>query len=178
MKLFIPQLASRSIVISSGSRLRVHPDLRFMVAPLSEQAHSDLKARLLQNGCSTPIRVWDNIVLVDYEAFEICKAHGIPMTVSRIRLGSLEEATAWVCKNQLLRKDIPEKTRHYLIGKRFLVEKALGAYEAARGKQSATASNTIVDTNIYDATAAKTCERLGLEYHICFVNTHGVFLFT
>ena len=148
-----------------------------MVAPLSEQAHSDLKARLLQNGCSTPIQVWDNIVLVDYEAFEICKAHGIPMTVSRIRLGSLEEATAWVCKNQLLRKDIPEKTRHYLIGKRFLVEKALGAYEAARGKQSATANNTIVDTNIYDATAAKTCERLGLEYHICFVTVrkYGIF---
>ena len=65
----------------------------------------ELKGRLLQNGCSTPIRVWENTVLVDYEAFEICKAHGIPMTVSRIRLGSMEEAIAWVCKNQLLRKD-------------------------------------------------------------------------
>ena len=165
---------------SSGTRLRVHPDLRFLVSPLSEQFHSDLKARLLQNGCSTPIRVWDNIVLVDYEAFEICKAHGIPMTVSRIRLGSLEEATAWVCKNQLLRKDIPEKTRHYLIGKRFLVEKALGAHEAARVRQSAASAMTntvIVDTTPYDATAAKTCERLGLEYHICFVTVrkYGVF---
>ena len=58
---------------NSGTRLRVHPDLRFLVAPYSEQAHADLKAKLLQNGCSTPIRVWDNIVLVDYEAFEICK---------------------------------------------------------------------------------------------------------
>lgn len=165
---------------SSGTRLRVHPDLRFLVSPLSEQVHSDLKARLLQNGCSTPIRVWDNIVLVDYEAFEICKAYGIPMTVSRIRLGSLEEATAWVCKNQLLRKDISEKTRHYLIGKRFLVEKALGAHEAARVRQSAASAMTntvIVDTTPYDATAAKTCERLGLEYHICFVTVrkYGVF---
>lgn len=102
------------------------------------------------------------------------------MTVSRIRLGSLEEATAWVCKNQLLRKDIPEKTRHYLIGKRFLVEKALGAHEAARVRQSAASAMTntvIVDTTPYDATAAKTCERLGLEYHICFVTVrkYGVF---
>ena len=160
--------------------MRVHPDLRFLVAPLSEQVRADLKARLLQNGCSTPIRVWENIVLVDYEAFEICKAHGIPMTVSRIRLGSLEEATAWVCKNQLLRKDIPEKLRHYLIGKRFLVEKALGAHEAARGRQSnngAMTNTMIVAENLYDATGTKTCERLGLEYHICLVTVrkYGIF---
>lgn len=117
---------------------------------------------------------------MDYEAFEICKAHGIPMTVSRIRLGSMEEAIAWVCKNQLLRKDIPEKLRQYLIGKRFLVEKALGAHEAAKGRRSAASEMTttvIVDNNPYDATATKTCERLGLEYHICFVTVrkYGIF---
>lgn len=165
---------------SIGTRLRVHPDLCFLVAPLSEQVHTELKGRLLQNGCSTPIRVWENTVLVDYEAFEICKAHGIPMTVSHVRLGSMEEATAWVCKNQLLRKDIPEKMRQYLIGKRFLVEKALGAHEAAKGRRSAASKMTttvIVDNNPYDATATKTCERLGLEYHISFVTVrkYGIF---
>ena len=157
---------------STNTRLRVHPDLRFLVAPFSEQVHQELKSHLLQNGCSTPIRVWENIVLVDYEAFEICKTNGIPMSISRIRLGSMEEATAWVCKNQLQRKDIPEKMRQYLIGKRFLVEKALGAHEAAKGRRSASSELTttiIVDTNPYDATATKTCERLGLEYHISFV---------
>lgn len=117
---------------------------------------------------------------MDYEAFEICKAHGIPMTVSHVRLGSMEEATAWVCKNQLLRKDIPEKMRQYLIGKRFLVEKALGAHEAAKGRRSAASEMTttvIVDNNPYDATATKTCERLGLEYHISFVTVrkYGIF---
>lgn len=117
---------------------------------------------------------------MDYEAFEICKAHGIPITVSRIRLGSMEEAIAWVCKNQLLRKDIPEKTRQYLIGKRFLVEKALGAHEAAKGRRTAASEMTtsvIVDNNPYDATATKTCERLGLEYHISFVTVrkYGIF---
>lgn len=117
---------------------------------------------------------------MDYDAFEICKAHGIPMTVSHVRLGSMEEATAWVCKNQLLRKDIPEKMRQYLIGKRFLVEKALGAHEAAKGRRSPASEMTttvIVDNNPYDATATKTCERLGLEYHISFVTVrkYGIF---
>lgn len=139
-----------------------------------------MKACLLQNGCSTPIRVWQNTVLVDYEAFEICKANGIPMTISHIRLGSMEEAISWVCKNQLLRKDIPEKMRQYLIGKRFLVEKALGAHAAAKVRRSAASemtTNVIVDNSPYDATAAKTCERLGLEYHICFVTVrkYGIF---
>ena len=143
-----------------------------MVAPLSEAQRSELQARLIQNGCSTPIRVWENIVLVDYDAYEICKAHNIPITISRIRLGSMEEAVAWVCKNQLMRKDIPEKLRQYLIGKRFLAEKALGAHEAQKARRTASSEMTntvIIDTSPYDATATKTCERLGLEYHICFV---------
>lgn len=147
-----------------GTRLRVHPDLQYMVAPLPKQVRQEPASRLLQNGCSTPIRVWENTVLVDYEAFEICKANGIPMNVSHIRLGSMEKAIAWVFKNQLLRKDIPKKTRQYLIGKRFLVEKALGTHETAKGRRTATSemnTTVIVDNNPYDATATKTCERLG-----------------
>lgn len=165
---------------AANSRLRVHPDLQVLVAPYSEKAHTELKEKLLHQGHSTPIRAWDNTILVDYEVFEICKAHDIPITISRIRLGSMEEAVAWICKNQLLRKDISEKMRHYLIGKRFLAEKALGAHEAAKGRTSPNSEMTtsiIVDANPYDPTAAKTCERLGVDYHICFatVRKYGIY---
>lgn len=127
-----------------------------------------------------PIRVWDNTILVDYDVFEICKTNNIPVSVSRIRLGSLEEATAWVCKNQLQRKDISEKMRQYLIGKRFLAEKALGAHEAAKGRQSSTSELTpriIVDANTYDTTATRTSERLGLDYYISYgtVRKYGIY---
>lgn len=150
------------------------------MAPLSEQQRTELKEKLLHQGHSTPIRVWENTILVDYDVFEICKANGIPICVSHIRLGSLEEATAWICKNQLLRKDITEKMRQYLIGKRFLAEKVLGAHEAAKGRQSPTMEMTphiIVDANSYDTTATKTCERLGLDYHISYgtVRKYGIY---
>lgn len=102
------------------------------------------------------------------------------MTISHIQLESIEEAVSWVCKNQLLRKDLPERLRPYLIGKRFLAEKALGAHEAAKARRSAFPGMTttvIVDNSPYDATATKTCERLGLEYHISFVTVrkYGIF---
>jgi len=163
-----------------NARLRVHPNLRVLVAPYSEQFRAELIGKMLSQGHSMPIRAWDNTILVDYEVFEICKAHDIPISISRIRLGSMEEATAWICKNQLLRKDIPEKMRQYLIGKRFLAEKALGAHEAAKGRRSPNSEMTtsiIIDNNPYDATAAKTCERLGVDYHICFatVRKYGIF---
>lgn len=162
-----------------GTRLRVHPDLRNLVAPFPEETRNALSARLIRNGCSTPIRVWENIVLVDYEAFEICKANGIPMNVSRIRLGSMNEAISWICRNQLLRKDIPDKLRHYLIGKRFLVERALGASESAKGKSVSQDEEIVADTtgSTYEATGAKICERLGLEYHICFVTVRKYSVF-
>ena len=160
-----------------GTRLRVHPDLRYMVAPLSEESRNALSTRLIKYGCSTPIRVWENIVLVDYEAFEICKANGIPMNVSRIRLENMNEAIAWVCKNQLLRKDIPDKLRHYLIGKRFLAERALGITDAAKDRNTETDDDTNNENSTYEASGAKICVRLGLEYHICYVTVrkYGTF---
>lgn len=70
--------------------------------------------------------------------------------------------------------------RQYLIGKRFLAEKALGAHEAAKGRRRPTSeltSRIIVDANTYDTTATKTSERLGLEYHISYgtVRKYGIY---
>lgn len=165
---------------SNGARLRINPDLRFMVAPYSQQSRSELKRKLLFNGCSTPIRVWENIILVDYEVFDICKSYRLPIKVSKVNLNCVEEAVVWICKNQLLRKDLQEKMRQYLIGKRFLAERALGAHEAAKGRRSGSTEMTekiIIDTNLYDSTATKTAHRLGLEYHISFatVRKYGIF---
>lgn len=162
------------------TRLRTNPDFRFMVAPYTDKARSELKTRLLFSGCSSPIRVWDNMILVDYEIFDLCKTFRIPFKVAQVSLNCYDEAIVWICKNQLVRKDLQEKMRQYLIGKRFLAERDLGAREAAKGRRSRTGKMTeevIIDTNLYDSTATKTCHRLGCEYHISFttVRKYGVF---
>ncbi len=162
-------------------KLRLSPDFAMLVAPLDEQSKKKLEERLIAKGCFRPIRIWNETVLVDQDAYILCQAHNIPITVSKVPVKSLEEAIAWICKNQLLRSDLDEEMRKYLIGKRFLAEKALGAHEAATARQNAreagAASAFALPPAIYEATATKTCERLGVEYHCSYgtIRKYGIF---
>lgn len=163
------------------SKLRINPDFTRMVAPLPLQARRELEQRLLQRGCSTPIRVWGNIVLVDQEAYLFCRTHNIPITATQLPLRSQEEAIAWICRNQYARQDLTAEMRKYLIGKRFHAERALGAHEAAatRHATSDTAASTVASlpAPAYEASATRTCERIGIEYHISFqtVRKYGIY---
>ena len=163
------------------SKLRINPDFTRMVAPLPLQARRELEQRLLQRGCSTPIRVWGNTVLVDQEAYLFCRAHHIPITATQLQLRSQEEAIAWICRNQYAREDLSMEMRKYLIGKRFHAERALGAHEAAAARHSISESTMTtgasLSTPAYEASATRTCERIGIEYHISFqtVRKYGIY---
>lgn len=167
------------------SRLRIHPTLSLLVAPLCEKSRKDLEVKLSRQGCAAPIRVWGDIILVDQEAYQFCRSHNIPLNISHLPINSLEEAIVWICKNQYPRQDISDQLRKYIIGKRFHAERALGAHEAATIRQAtriAARNNNIPSiflppTSSYEASVTKTSERLGVEYHISFqtVRKYGIY---
>lgn len=166
---------------ASPVKLRINPAFGILVAPIDPKCKKKLEDQLLEKGCTRPIRVWNDTVLVDQEVYVLCQAHNIPFSVSKVPVKCQEEAIAWICKNQLLRSDLGDEMRKYLIGKRFLSEKALGAHEAATARHSAreagAASVFSFSSAIYEATATKTCERLGVEYHCSYgtIRKYGIF---
>lgn len=163
------------------SKLRINPDFSLLVAPLSDKNRKDLEQQLERQGCASSIRVWGNVVLVDQEAYLYCRMHDIPINIVHLSISSPEEAVAWICKNQYHRQDLPEEMRKYLIGKRFHAERALGAHEAAAARHASCEggqSNTHISTSPqYEASATKTCERIGIEYHISYqtVRKYGIY---
>lgn len=167
------------------SRLRIHPDLSLLVAPFSERARRDLEYKLSRQGCSAPIRVWGDIVLVDQEAYQYCRSRSIPINTTALSINSQEEAIIWICKNQYQRQDLTDEMRRYIIGKRFHSERALGAHEAATARQAAREnarengipSVFLPPASSYETSVTKTSERLGIEYHISFqtVRKYGIY---
>ncbi len=143
-------------------KLRRSSEYRRLYQPMSKHEYTTLEQEITEQKNTVIIKAWSNILLYEYEKYEICRKHCIPYKVSVINARNSEEALLWLCKKQLERADLTPEMRRYLIGKRYLYERILGAYSASNRWRGLTVKNSAR----YDGRAAKIQERLGNEYKL------------
>ena len=107
-------------------RLSIDEEFRQIAPPISKAEHDELEKSLIAEGCRDPIVIWNGVILDGHHRYEICRRRNIPFQVKDLHIDCREEAIAWICSNQLGRRNISEATRQYLIGKRYQAEKRLG----------------------------------------------------
>jgi len=148
--------------------LKISEEFKHLIPPLSADERKQLEENIISDGCREPISVWNKTILDGHNRYEICTRLQIPFKVSYIFLRSREEAVAWICANQLGRRNISDETRRYLIGKRYKVEKIIGAHNAAGTNQYTRKEvrSKMYTEPLLDETACRTRERLGKEYRL------------
>ena len=148
--------------------LVIDEQFKRLIPPLSLDERKQLEENITQDGCRDPLCVWNNTILDGHNRYEICTRLGIPFTVAHIFLKRREEAVAWICTNQLGRRNISTESRRYLIGKRYESEKNTGAYNPSGvnqyGKNELRLKNVTEPLSI--ESIGRTKERLGSEYNI------------
>ena len=107
-------------------RLSIDEEFRRIAPPISKAEHDELEKSIIAEGCRDPIVIWNGVILDGHHRYEICRRRNISFQVKFLHLDCREEAIAWICSNQLGRRNISEATRQYLIGKRYQAEKCLG----------------------------------------------------
>lgn len=149
-------------------KLRIDDVFRKLISPLSKEEHQQLEQNIVRDGCREPLSVWNNMILDGHNRYEICLRQHIPFMIHRIYLRNREEAIAWICANQLGRRNITEETRKYLIGKRYEMEKIIGAHNAAGTNQHTkkVVRAKMLNEPPFNESALRTSERLGEEYRI------------
>lgn len=159
--------------------LKINESFKRLIPPLSSEELQQLEQNLIRDGCREPLCVWNNTILDGHNRYEICTRLKIPFTIRRIYFKCSEEATAWICANQLGRRNISEETRKYLIGKRYEMEKIIGAHNAAGTNQytKKEVRAKMLPEPAFDKTACRTSERLGEEYRISHatVKKYGIY---
>jgi hypothetical protein len=149
-------------------KLKIDEDLRRLIFPPSAEELQQLEQNIIRDGCREPLCVWNNTILDGHNRYEICIRENIPFMIQRINVKSREEAIVWICASQLGRRNITEETRRYLIGKRYEMEKILGAHNAAGINQHTKKEvrAKMLPEPPYGITYERTRERLGEEYHV------------
>lgn len=117
----------------SLSILKIDPQFKNLIRPLHKKEYLQLEESLLANGCRDPLVVWNGFLVDGHNRYEICTRHQIPFAIIEMDFACREEAVAWICANQLSRRNISEETRRFLIGKQYEAEKLLSKIKNPKG---------------------------------------------
>ena len=146
-------------------RLVIDPEFRDLIPALQESERKILEENLMKEGCRDPIAIWNGVILDGHNRYDICRRRGIPFTTVEVPVYSREEALAWICANQLGKRNISEETRRYLIGKRYTMEKMIGAHNPSGRNQHSKEE--------VRATMLPEPHMLHFRFWVCTVHTFG-----
>lgn len=157
--------------------LVVDPEFKNLIRPLFKQEYLQLEQNLISDGCRDPLTTWHGVIIDGHNRYELCRKHQIPFSVEEMEFECKEEVIAWICANQLGRRNLTEETRKYLIGIQYESEKIVNSKKNALGinqyvGQDSTGSEERADSESLKRvvpTRVKTAMRIAEANHI----SHG-----
>ena len=104
--------------------LKIDPEFQNQIPPLTGDEYKQLEENILKEGkLISPLIVWNNILVDGHNRYAILQKHPeIYFSTMPLPFESREEVLAWICKNQLGRRNLTPEQKKFLIGKQYSVE--------------------------------------------------------
>ena len=104
--------------------LKIDPEFQNQIPPLTDDEYKQLEENILKEGkLISPLIVWNNILVDGHNRYEIVQEHPeISFSTMPLPFESREEVLAWICKNQLGRRNLTPEQKKFLIGKQYSVK--------------------------------------------------------
>ena len=104
--------------------LKIDPEFQSQIPPLTDDEFKQLEENILKEGkLLSPLIMWNNTLVDGHNRYAILQKHPeIYFSTMPLRFANREEALAWICKNQLGRRNLTPEQKKFLIGKQYSVE--------------------------------------------------------
>ena len=108
------------------SQLKIDPEFQSKIPPLQFEEEQQLEQNIIAEGrLLNPIITWNGYILDGHTRYRILKKHGfIKFEVEEIQLVNKYEALAWICKNQLGRRNLSPERKKFLLEQIFTIDKS------------------------------------------------------
>ena len=87
-------------------KLRIDPELRDLIPPLSEEERRMLEDSIVRDGCDTPLVVWNGVIVDGHNRYDICVKHSIPFACEERAFADKDAAMFWMLEHQLARRNL------------------------------------------------------------------------
>ena len=110
--------------------LKIDPEFQSQIPPLTDDEFKQLEENILKEGkLLSPLIVWNNTLVDGHNRYAILQKHPeIYFSTMPLRFANREEALAWICKNQLGRRNLTPEQKKFLIGKQAEAEKQIKSF--------------------------------------------------
>ena len=145
------------------SQLKIDPEFQSKIPPLQFEEEQQLEQNIIAEGrLQNPIITWNGYILDGHTRYRILKKHGfIKFEVEEIQLANKYEALAWICKNQLGRRNLSPERKKFLLGKEYESTKlAVGAPLGSKHGIRKCGQNDHIFTE------SRTCQRIASEHGV------------
>ena len=143
--------------------LKIDPEFQSQIPPLTDDEFKQLEENILREGkLLSPLIVWNNTLVDGHNRYAILQKHPeIYFSTMPLRFENREEAIAWICRNQLGRRNLSPEQKRYLLGKQYEAEKK--AAKIFRGNQYTLAKKSGGAHDDNHHSGKKTCDRIAEE---------------
>ena len=145
------------------SQLKIDPEFQNQINPPSFEETHQLEMNILKEECVlNPIITWNGYIVDGYTRYQILRKYPfIPFEVIEKEFSSRYEALAWICKNQLGRRNLTPEQKKFLIGKQAEAEKQIKSFH---GNQYTLASESGLVQNEPDRTKHGSRSKVAAEH--------------
>lgn len=142
--------------------LKIDSEFESQIPPLGEDEFKQLEENIVADGVIiNPLIVWNGVIVDGHNRYRILQLHPeISYTTYEKEFPDRYAAIAWICKNQLGRRNLSEEQRKYLIGRQYEAEKATHGGDRKSGNRKSSGQN---DHLIFNET---TRQRLAKENNV------------
>ena len=114
--------------------LTIDPEFEGKIPPFREEELKQLEENILADGVViNPLIVWDGVIVDGHNRYRILQKHPeIQFTTYEKQFSDRYAAIAWICKNQLGRRNLTPQQFKYLIGLQYEAEKCSSNYNGNR----------------------------------------------
>jgi hypothetical protein len=159
--------------------IKIDPEFRDLIPPLSQEELDNLHISISNDGCLAPLIVWkqEGILLDGHNRYAFCKKCDYDFQVTEIKLPHRESAINWIIKNQLGRRNVSPDVAARLRGKLYLSRKNGNGGDRRSQESECQSGNLINETTAEivaretgvsprtisrDAAYAEACDKLGI----------------
>lgn len=150
--------------------LKIDPEFKNLIRPLQTKEYLQLENNIIMDGCRDAIITWNGIIIDGHNRYEICHRHNIDFRIHEMEFDCREAVMAWICANQLGRRNISEETKKYLIGVQYHSEKIVASKRNARGINQYNFEDfnkdEMTSEEIERHIGKRTAERVAEEHHV------------
>ena len=145
------------------SQLKIDPEFQNQINPPSFEETHQLEMNILkEERVLNPIITWNGYIVDGHTRYQILRKYPfIPFEVIEKEFSNRYEALAWICKNQLGRRNLTPEQKKFLIGKQAEAEKQIKSFH---GNQYTLASESGLVQNEPDRTKHGSRSKVAAEH--------------